>query len=102
MNQVSNPYVLVIKRLRIGNSTLSHHRKQGGAGVCSNCHLGEPETNKHYFLKCPKFSVHRKKLYHSIGENINNMKAGCPRQPLSYPQNCWYTSRFSAGKSVKC
>ena len=74
MNQVSNPYVLVIKRLRIGNSTLSHHRKQGGAGVCSNCHLGEPETNKHYFLKCPKFSVHRKKLYHSIGENINNMK----------------------------
>ena len=74
INEVKNPFVHVIKRLRIGNSKLKNHRKQGGPGICKNCNLNEPETNEHFFFKCTRFKEQRNRLFKEISNKMKLMK----------------------------
>ena len=74
INEVKDKYIHVIKRLRIGNSKLKSHRKQGGLGWCENCNMNVPETNEHFLFKCNKYEEQRNKLFHKISRKMKIMK----------------------------
>ena len=72
LNNVEDPKVYLIKRMRIGNSSLRGHHGEGLLTTCVNCEENEVETNEHYFLKCRRFEQQRKKLF----DNLNGIMDG--------------------------
>ena len=65
IDDINHECVSIIKKLRLGNSPLKSHRKQGtkiGTCVCGK----EDETNEHYFLECERYRDERKNLMKSL------------------------------------
>ena len=57
INDITDPTVNVIRRMRIGNSDLNTHKTGHGRNrLCRNCDGGIPETLDHFFLGCKKYS----------------------------------------------
>ena len=71
VNNIKYPKVYILKRMRIGNSTLKSHCGSGLSKRCKNCVKDENETNEHYLLKCPKFNEERKEMMENIRNSTN-------------------------------
>ena len=71
VNKIEDSKVYILKRMRIGNSTLKSHCGSGLSKRCKNCVKNENETNEHYLLKCPKFNEERKEMMENIRISTN-------------------------------
>ena len=96
INDVCDPMIYVIKRMRIGNSKLNNHKKHGGSIICDKCTRNVPETNQHYLLECSKFRKERKILIDSISNVIKNMNYEVNVNTLL----CFYPKIFKSKKKV--
>ena len=76
INNVRNPNVHIIKRMRIGNSMLKSHYGQGSSKLCTNCDENVPETNDHYLLECSKFKEQRKTLIKNVEKEMKTLNTG--------------------------
>ena len=64
----------MLKRMRIGNSKLKSHYRQGKSKICTNCDLNVPETNEHFLIVCKKFKNQRDQLVNDIEEDRKRLK----------------------------
>ena len=74
INDISDPKVYIIRRMRIGNSDLNSHHYAGGNKICEMCDKNCEETNTHFLLQCERYKKERNELKKNIERNLNKLK----------------------------
>ena len=70
INDISDPKVYIIRRMRIGNSDLNSHHSVGANKICKMCDKNCMETNSHFLLQCERFKKERDVLKKNIDRNL--------------------------------
>ena len=73
INDISDPMIHVIRRMRIGNSDLNSHQPKRGSRLCNMCDNNSEETNEHYLLRCEKYENEREELKMNVKRNMSMM-----------------------------
>ena len=71
INNVEDPTSYILKRMRIGNSSLRGHYGDGSSTVCGNCQENVIESNEHYLMKCQRYRNEREEMMNEIKRLIN-------------------------------
>ena len=73
INDISDPMIYTIRRMRIGNSDLNSHQAKRGSRLCKMCNTNSEETNDHYLLQCERYNIERDELKMSVKRNMSMM-----------------------------
>ena len=74
INDISDPKVHIIRRMRIGNSDLNSHHSGGINKICKMCDKNCEETNTHFLLQCERYKNERNELKKNVERNLSKMK----------------------------
>ena len=73
IQDVDNPLVHDIRRMRLGCSKLRNHMSKRNLRNCTKCDLDVPETNEHYFEICDMYQPQRRILKNDIDHILKFM-----------------------------
>ena len=74
IQDVDNPLVHEIRRMRLGCSKLRNHMNKRNLRNCTKCDLGVPETNEHFFEVCNRYQPQRRRLKNDTAQVLKFMK----------------------------
>ena len=74
IQEVNNPLIHDIRRMRLGCSKLRNHMSKRNLRLCKNCDMKIPETNEHFFEVCPKYEPQRELLKRNVNDVMKSMK----------------------------
>lgn len=77
LHEIQNPYMRIIRKLRLGVSELKSHswyHNPQKSTKCQHCHTHQDETLEHFFEVCPAFASQRSQFVEKITPILNSLK----------------------------